>query len=117
MAASRGQELAPASGGDGAGGSPWAAYRAGLASDLLNVKVGVFWMALVPQFTTAESSALLPVAMVCAMAALAFAWLTAYAHLAARMRGVLRRPRTACTVNAAVGLVLVALGAGLACEH
>ena len=40
------------------------AFRRGLASDLLNVKVGLFWTALVPQFVGAESSALLPVAMV-----------------------------------------------------
>jgi threonine/homoserine/homoserine lactone efflux protein len=116
LAATRGQPLAPAA-DDGGGASAWAAYRAGLASDLLNVKVGVFWMALVPQFTTADSSALLPVAMVCAMGALAFAWLTAYAQLAARLRGLLRQQRTARTVNAVVGLVLVALGVALACDR
>ena len=41
-----------------------AAFRRGLASDLLNVKVGLFWTALVPQFVSADSSALLPPAMV-----------------------------------------------------
>ena len=52
-----------------------AAFRRGLASDLLNVKVGLFWTALVPQFVTADSGALLPLAMVVAMGALVFAWL------------------------------------------
>jgi threonine/homoserine/homoserine lactone efflux protein len=55
--------------------------------------------------------------MVCAMGALAFAWLTAYAQLAARLRGLLRQQRTARTVNAVVGLVLVALGVALACDR
>ena len=32
--------------------SPAVAFRRGLASDLLNVKAGLFWTALVPQFLT-----------------------------------------------------------------
>jgi threonine/homoserine/homoserine lactone efflux protein len=91
-----------------------AAFRRGLASDLLNVKVGLFWTALVPQFVGAESSALLPVAMVAAMAAIVFAWLTAYAHLAARLSRTLRRRRSSQAVNGTVGTVLVALGGRLA---
>jgi threonine/homoserine/homoserine lactone efflux protein len=91
-----------------------AAFRRGLASDLLNVKVGLFWTALVPQFVGTESSALLPVAMVAAMAAIVFAWLTAYAHLAARLSRTLRRRRSSQAVNGTVGTVLVALGGRLA---
>jgi threonine/homoserine/homoserine lactone efflux protein len=90
------------------------AFRRGLASDLLNVKVGLFWTALVPQFVGAESSPLLPVAMVAAMAAIVFAWLTAYAHLAARLSRTLRRRRSSQAVNGTVGTVLVALGGRLA---
>src|SRR5262245_3143988 len=55
-----------------------AAFRRGLASDLLNVKVGLFWTALVPQFVGAESTALLPVAMVVSMGSIVFVWLSAY---------------------------------------
>ena len=91
-----------------------AAFRRGLASDLLNIKVGLFWTALVPQFVGAESSALLPVAMVVAMASIVFAWLTAYAHLAGRLSGTLKRRRSAQAVNGTVGTVLVALGGRLA---
>ncbi len=91
-----------------------AAFRRGLASDLLNVKVGLFWTALVPQFVTAESGPLLPVAMVAAMASLVFAWLTGYAHLAARMSQMLKRRRSAQAVNGTVGATLVALGVRLA---
>ena len=94
-----------------------AAFRRGLASDLLNVKVGLFWTALVPQFVSAGSGPLLPVAMVVAMGALVFAWLTAYAHLAARLSHALRRRRSARAVNGTVGTVLLALGARLGLAH
>jgi threonine/homoserine/homoserine lactone efflux protein len=91
-----------------------AAFRRGLTSDLLNVKVGLFWTALVPQFVTADSSAALPVAMVVAMGAMVFAWLTAYAYLAARLSRTLTRRRSARVVNGTVGAVLLALGTRLA---
>jgi len=89
-----------------------AAYR-GLASDLLNVKAVLFWTALVPQFLT-TGGALLPVAMVTAMVALVFAWLTGYAHLAARLSATLKSRRAARAVNGTVGAVLLALGGTLA---
>jgi threonine/homoserine/homoserine lactone efflux protein len=112
-AARRGDSLA-SDDGERSAPSRAAAFRRGLASDLLNVKVGLFWTALVPQFVGAESSALLPVAMVFAMASIVFAWLTAYAHLAARLSQALRRRRSSQAVNGTVGTVLVALGGRLA---
>jgi threonine/homoserine/homoserine lactone efflux protein len=112
-AARRGDSLA-SDDGERSAPSRAAAFRRGLASDLLNVKVGLFWTALVPQFVGAESSALLPVAMVFTMASIVFAWLTAYAHLAARLSQALRRRRSSQAVNGTVGTVLVALGGRLA---
>jgi len=108
-AAARGDSLA--ADGEGEDG---AAFRRGLTSDLLNVKVGLFWTALVPQFVAADSSAVLPAAMVVAMGSMVFAWLTAYAHLAARLSRTLRRRRSSQVVNGTVGAVLLVLGAGLA---
>jgi threonine/homoserine/homoserine lactone efflux protein len=110
-AAARGDSLAPAQDENGAAS---AAFRRGLTSDLLNVKVGLFWTALVPQFVTADSSAVLPAAMVLAMGSMVFAWLTAYAHLAARLSRTLRRRRSSQVVNGTVGAVLLALGTRLA---
>jgi threonine/homoserine/homoserine lactone efflux protein len=78
------------------------------------VKVGLFWTALVPQFVAADSSALLPAAMVLAMASIVFAWLTAYAHLAARLSRALKRRRSSQAINGTVGAMLVALGSRLA---
>jgi threonine/homoserine/homoserine lactone efflux protein len=116
LAAARGESLAAE---DGArdGVSRAVAFRRGLVSDVLNVKVGLFWTALVPQFVSADSSALLPPAMVMAMASMVFGWLTAYAYLAARLSRTLRRRRTSQAVNGTVGAVLVALGARLGLAH
>jgi threonine/homoserine/homoserine lactone efflux protein len=111
-AAWRGDRLAPDAGGRPAA-SRAVSFRRGLASDLLNVKVGLFWTALVPQFAGPGSGALLPVAMVAAMSAMAFAWLAGYAHLAARLSQALRRRGTARAVNGTVGTMLLALGARL----
>ena len=91
-----------------------AAFRRGFASDLLNVKVGLFWTALVPQFVSADTSALLPTAMVLAMGSMVFAWLTAYAYGAARLSHTLRQRRSAQAVNATVGAAFMALGGRLA---
>jgi threonine/homoserine/homoserine lactone efflux protein len=116
LAAKRGEVLAP----DGEHQdelSSGAAFRRGLVSDLLNVKVGLFWTALVPQFVTPDSSALLPPAMVLTMASMVFGWLTAYAYLAARMSRTLRRRGSSRAVNGTVGAVLVVLGARLGLAH
>ena len=115
-AAARGDALA-AEEGEHEEPSAAAAFRRGLASDLLNVKVGLFWTALVPQFVTAGSGPLLPLAMVVAMGALVFGWLSVYAHLAARLSHALRRRRSARAVNGTVGAVLLTLGARLGLAH
>ena len=113
-AARRGDALAPEAAAGRPAPSSGAAFRRGVASDLLNVKVGLFWTALVPQFVSADSSALLPPAMVLAMGAMVFLWLTAYAYGAARLSRALRRRRSARAVNGTVGAVFVALGGRLA---
>ena len=113
-AAVRGDALAPEADGERPEGSRSKAFRRGVASDLLNVKVGLFWTALVPQFVSADSSALLPPAMVLSMGSMVFAWLTAYAYGAARLSQALRRRRSARAVNGTVGTVFVALGGRLA---
>jgi threonine/homoserine/homoserine lactone efflux protein len=112
-AARRGERLAA----DGAGSEPPAAataFRRGLASDLLNVKVGLFFTALMPQFMSADGAALLPAAMVAAMGVIVFSLMAGYAHLAAQLSTALRRRRSAQAVNGTVGTILVALGARLA---
>ena len=81
------------------------------------MKVGLFWTALVPQFVSPDSTALLPVAMVAAMGSMVFAWLTGYAYLAARLSQSLKRRGTSRLVNGTVGAALVGLGARLGLAH
>jgi threonine/homoserine/homoserine lactone efflux protein len=83
-----------------------AAFRRGLFSDLANVKVGLFWTALAPQFLRGGSGP----AMVVSAAALAFAWLSGYALLASRLRDVLGGR----VVNVATGTTMVILAVLLA---
>jgi threonine/homoserine/homoserine lactone efflux protein len=113
LAARRGELLAEAQ--DGA--EPLARGRAfgrGLASDLANVKVGLFWTALVPQFMPQGGGVALPAAMVLTMAALVFVGLAGFALVAGRLRAALARPRVSRAVNGAVGGLLVGLAAKLA---
>ena len=112
-AARRGETLTA----DAVGGqhlSAATAFRRGLASDLLNVKVGLFFTALMPQFMSADAAALLPAAMVAAMGVIVFVLMAGYAYVAARLSSALRRRRSAQAVNGTVGTILLALGARLA---
>ena len=95
-------------------GSTRRAFRNGLASDLANVKVGLFWTALVPQFLPPGSGPLLPAAMAATMATLVFIGLAGYALLATRLRSALGRRGVSRGVNATIGALLVALAAKLA---
>jgi threonine/homoserine/homoserine lactone efflux protein len=81
------------------------AFRRGLLTNLSNVKVGLFWTALAPQFLHGAGSG---AAMVVTMSALGFAWLCGYAVLADRMRSVV----SGRAVNVATGVMMLAL-AGL----
>jgi threonine/homoserine/homoserine lactone efflux protein len=112
-AARRGETLT-AEAAEGERLSAATAFRRGLASDLLNVKVGLFFTALMPQFLSADAAALLPAAMVAAMGAIVFVLMAGYAHVAARLSATLRRRRSAQAVHGTVGTILLALGARLA---
>jgi threonine/homoserine/homoserine lactone efflux protein len=93
------------------------AFRRGLASDLANVKVGLFWTALVPQFLVPGAGVLPMTAMVLTMALLVFAGMGAVALVAGRLRPALGRPLASRVVNGLVGVLLLALAAGLAVAH
>jgi threonine/homoserine/homoserine lactone efflux protein len=88
----------PSAAGDALQG---AAFRRGLLSDLANVKVGLFWTALAPQFLSGGSG----VWMVLSAAVLGFVWLSAYALLAGRLRDAVGGR----TVNVVTGTTMVVL--------
>jgi len=113
LAARRGELVSDAAAGDRPLGRG-AAFRRGLASDLANVKVGLFWTALVPQFLEPGAGLAPAAAMVVTMAGLALAGLAGFAVLAGRLREALARPRVSRAVNGSVGSVLVGLATKLA---
>ena len=88
-----------------------AAYRRGLASNLGNPKMAVFFTSPLPQFGS-SFGALLGLGLV--FCALTFAWLCGYAVVVARAGALLRRPRVRRALDAVTGTVLVAFGVRLA---
>ena len=92
-------------------------YRAGLMTDLLNPKVGVFFITFMPAFVPHGS----PVAASTLGMGAAFVLLTAvyFAVMLAfvqRMLGWLRNERLRRRINRATGLVLIGFGVRLAVE-
>ncbi|MFI1971436.1 lysine transporter LysE [Streptomyces cinnamoneus] len=93
------------------------AFRQGLLSCLLNPKVGVFFVAVVPQFLPEGGSPLGATLLFGVVdAVIAAAWMLLVAVCAARMLTWLRRPRVHRNLERATGGVLVALGVGTAAE-
>lgn len=94
------------------------AFRQGLASNLLNPKIAVFFTSLLPQFVDSQHAQpqdllLLGVLFNC----LGVVWLLTYASLAARGRDLLRRPPVKRTLDRVSGVALVGLGVRLAFER
>jgi threonine/homoserine/homoserine lactone efflux protein len=94
------------------------AFRQGLASNLLNPKIAVFFTSLLPQFVDADHAQpqdllLLGVLFNC----MGVVWLLTYAEVAARGRNVLVRPRVKRALDRLTGVALVALGVRLAAER
>lgn len=105
--------LAP--GHDASPASGWAHFRSGLLTNLLNPKVGAFYVAMLPQFLPAG----VPTAVGGAMLALVhnaegLLWLGLVAACADAFRRHLTRPGVARAVDGCTGTVLVAFGARLA---
>ena len=86
-------------------------FRAGLVSNLLNPKVGLFFLAVIPQFIPHHAH---PAGYMLAFAAtdaiIAAAWLLAVAWLSDKARAMLRRPRAQAALDRVAGTALVALG-------
>ena len=93
---------------------PGSGYRQGLLSNLGNPKIAVFFTSLLPQFASGFGGLAALGLLFCAMGA---AWLTAYALVVARARGVVMRPRVRRAIDAITGDALVAFGVRLAAER
>ncbi|MFI4986831.1 MAG: LysE family translocator [Alphaproteobacteria bacterium] len=98
--------------------APARAFRQGVISNLVNPKMAVFFMSLLPQFAPARDASFAALAMLgIIFAAMTLTWLAGYALAAARAGDFLSRPRIRRALEAATGAALVALGLRLAAEE
>jgi threonine/homoserine/homoserine lactone efflux protein len=90
-------------------------FRAGLLSNLLNPKVGLFFLAVMPQFIPHHGPvAGYTLAFAATDAVIAGAWLAAVAWISSKARTLLARPRIRTALDRAAGTALVALGVKVA---
>ena len=93
-------------------------FRTGLLSNLLNPKVGLFFLTVMPQLiphhTNVTSYAL---AFAATDALIAGAWLATVAWLSDRARALLHWPRVRSALDRAAATALVALGLKVAAEQ
>lgn len=98
--------------------NPIDAARSGLISNMLNPKVGVFYISILPQFLPTESPAagwgvlLMSIAL-----AIGILWHSAIVLAATRARGVLARERVKIWLDRTSTAVMIDLGVRLATEH
>jgi threonine/homoserine/homoserine lactone efflux protein len=113
---SRAQGLPGAAARDGQKGH-WSAFRQGIVTNLLNPKVGLFFLALMPQFIASGSPNKVAAFLVLGLSfvTLGIIWCTVLAVGAAGLRGLfVRRPSMATARNKIAGGMFVALGVRLA---
>jgi threonine/homoserine/homoserine lactone efflux protein len=107
----------PRDGNEGGPDRQWSAFRQGVLTNLLNPKVALFFLALMPQFIEAGSANKVGafLALGLTFVTLGLAWCVLLAVAAARLRGAfLRRPSMANVLNKVAGAMFIALGLKLA---
>jgi len=95
----------------------WSAFRQGILTNLLNPKVALFFLALLPQFIAADSrqKVIAFLALGLSFATLGVVWCVMLAIAAAKLRGAfLRRPSMAQVLNKVAGALFIGLGLRLA---
>jgi threonine/homoserine/homoserine lactone efflux protein len=95
----------------------WDAFRQGIVSNLLNPKVALFFLALMPQFIDAASANKVAAFLMLGFSfvTLGVIWCVVLAIAAAQLRGwFLRRPSMAGVLNRVAGAMFIALGLKLA---
>lgn len=94
--------------------SPLRGWLAGAGTNLLNPKVGVFYIATIPQFLPAGVAPLpMGAALAAVHGALTLAWFALLITAGAMMRRRLMNPRALATIDRGTGLVLIGFGAKL----
>ncbi|MFB9905899.1 LysE family translocator [Allokutzneria oryzae] len=94
-----------------------AAFRQGVLSNVLNPKIALLFLTLLPQFVAAGESRMATSAVLAAIfLALAVLWWTVFSFLVGRLGRLLSLPKVKLTLERLTGAVLVALGLRVALE-
>ncbi len=90
-------------------------FREGLLTNVLNPKVAVFYLALLPQFIGVHDPVFAKSMLLAGIhAGMGLAWLVALAAVLDRARALITRPRMKRLLEGVSGAILVGLGARLA---
>jgi RhtB (resistance to homoserine/threonine) family protein len=93
-------------------------FRQGLASNLANPKIAVFFTSLLPQFVHPGAPVLAPFLLLGGLfVAITAVWLGGFALAASRAASTLRRPKVKRVLDRVTGVVLIGFGLRLATEH
>jgi threonine/homoserine/homoserine lactone efflux protein len=99
------------------GGSLLASWAKGTGTNLLNPKVGVFYIAMIPQFIPDEAAPLLMgIALAAVHNLLGLLWFTGIIFGTHVARKWLRTPKVAKTTDRLTGTVMIGFGTALALE-
>lgn len=98
--------------------SAWHALRSGLLVNLMNPKIGAFYVALLPQFLPpGQSAALVGLLLGLVHNLEGLVWFGALIVAVHRMRALLERPGTQRGIDALAGTAIVGFGAKLGLGH
>ena len=98
-----------------AGGGAWRAWRRGALTNLLNPKVGAFYLAVIPQFLPAHAPHLaMGLLLALVHNAEGMAWFTLLILAAHTLRGWLERTSVRRAIDRLTGMALVGFGLKLA---
>ncbi|PPK63764.1 LysE family translocator [Actinokineospora auranticolor] len=96
---------------------PLAALRAGMVTNLLNPKVGVFYISILPQFLpTGPASAAWGALLVAIHIGVSFVWFPVLILLATKARALLLRDRVRAWLDRVTATVLIGVGVKLATD-
>jgi threonine/homoserine/homoserine lactone efflux protein len=98
--------------------APRRTFLAGLISTVLNPKPALFFLTFLPQFVDRQRGVLpQTLTLVAIHVVVGLIWLSAYAHLVHRARGLLTGPRVKAWLERTTGAVLIAFGLRVAVER
>lgn len=93
-------------------------YRQGLLTNVLNPKVALFYLTLLPQFISPGDPVLAKALLLASIhIGMGLAWLSTYAYFVSRLAELLTQPRVRRAMESVTGLLLIGLGLRLAWER